>query len=37
MNGLRLAVMWPGVQPTEGNYNETYLQYMLDFVNKAGK
>ena len=25
MNILRLGVMWPGVEPTRGHYNETYL------------
>ena len=25
MNAVRLGVMWPGVEPTEGQYNYTYL------------
>jgi len=25
MNIVRLGVMWPGVEPTRGSYNETYL------------
>lgn len=37
MNGLRLGVMWPGVEPEEGKYNDTYLDYMLKLVNKAGE
>ena len=29
MNGMRLGVMWPGVEPREGYFNETYLQKMV--------
>lgn len=27
--------MWPGVEPTRGVYNETYLQVALNIVNRA--
>lgn len=26
MSAVRLGVMWPGVEPVEGEYNHTYLQ-----------
>lgn len=26
MSAMRLGVMWPGVEPVEGEYNHTYLQ-----------
>lgn len=32
MNTIRLGVMWPGVEPTEGKYNQTYLQAMNNLV-----
>ncbi|KAJ7534126.1 hypothetical protein O6H91_13G080900 [Diphasiastrum complanatum] len=34
MNVVRLAVMWPGVEPTQGNINATYLQIMRSIVRK---
>lgn len=37
MNTIRLGVMWPGVEPTQGNYNQTYLKAMNDLVTLAGK
>ena len=33
MNVLRLGVMWPGVEPLEGHYNETYLDQIEEIVN----
>lgn len=30
---LRLGVMWPGVEPTMGNYNQTYLDQIEIIVN----
>jgi endoglycosylceramidase len=32
MNAIRLGVMWPGVEPKEGQYNQTYLQAMNKLV-----
>ncbi|KAJ3074272.1 hypothetical protein HDU98_011626 [Podochytrium sp. JEL0797] len=29
---IRLGVMWPGVEPTQGNYNQTYLNEMSQIV-----
>ncbi len=31
VNAVRLGVMWPGVEPTRGQYNETYLGILLYF------
>lgn len=36
-NVIRLGVMWPGVEPSEGAYNETYLSGMNQLVELAGK
>lgn len=36
INGIRLGVMWPGVEPKKGEFNETYLQHMRDTVDLAG-
>ncbi|XXQ30223.1 Glycoside hydrolase family 5 domain-containing protein [Plasmodiophora brassicae] len=35
INAIRLGVMWPGIEPTRGVYNETYLQVALNIVNRA--
>ncbi|KAJ3114451.1 hypothetical protein HDU96_002071 [Phlyctochytrium bullatum] len=32
MNAVRLGVMWPGVEPVRGQYNQTYLDIMKDIV-----
>jgi endoglycosylceramidase len=37
INGIRLGVMWPGVEPKKGEFNETYLQLMRNTVELAGK
>lgn len=37
INGIRLGVMWPGVEPKEGEFDEAYLKRMVDLVNLAGK
>ncbi|KAI9352201.1 glycoside hydrolase superfamily [Obelidium mucronatum] len=29
---IRLGVMWPGVEPTKGNYNQTYLDEIAKIV-----
>jgi len=29
-------MMWAGLEPTKDWYNETYLQEMVNIVNKAG-
>ncbi|KAJ3431228.1 hypothetical protein M0812_02905 [Anaeramoeba flamelloides] len=36
-NGVRLGVMWPGVEPKEGQYNGTYLQVMKDLVEEMNE
>ena len=36
-NGIRLGVMWTGVEPTEGNYSQEYLGKMKEIVDLAGK
>ena len=32
---VRLGVMWPGVEPERGVYNETYLDIVADIVERA--
>ena len=32
INGIRLGVMWPGVEPKKGQFNESYLQLMRNTV-----
>jgi len=32
-NTVRLGVMWSGVEPTRGVYNETYLQVIGDILD----
>jgi len=33
LNAVRLGVMWPGVEPEDGVYNETYLSVMREIVD----
>lgn len=35
LNLLRLGVMWPGVEPKRGEYNETYLDLVEDITHRA--
>ena len=37
LNGVRLGMMWPGLVPTKGQFNETYLKIMVDLVTKASQ
>lgn len=34
---VRLYVAWPGVEPTKGNYNMTYLDTLYGIVEKLGQ
>lgn len=39
LNIVRLGVMWPGVEPTKNNYNQTYLdeiESIVDIMNSVG-
>ena len=36
-NSIRLGVMWPGVEPIRGEYNDTYLQIIDEIVENAAK
>jgi endoglycosylceramidase len=36
-NFMRLGVMWPGVEPTPGQYNATYLSAIQELVERAGQ
>eukprot|EP00128_Syssomonas_multiformis_P005078 Colp12_sorted_trinity150504_noHs@6164 len=36
-NSIRPGVLWAGVEPEEGVYNETFLAAMYDLVEKAGR
>ncbi|KAJ3030375.1 UNVERIFIED_CONTAM: hypothetical protein HDU68_009300 [Siphonaria sp. JEL0065] len=33
VTAIRLGVMWPGVEPTRGNYNQTYLDQVAKIVS----
>ncbi|KAJ3104943.1 hypothetical protein HDU97_008691 [Phlyctochytrium planicorne] len=33
INAIRLGVMWPGVEPVRGEYNQTYLDIMKQIVS----
>lgn len=35
MNVIRLGVLWAGVEPTRGKYNETYLKIIKSIVDKC--
>lgn len=37
VNAVRLAVMWPGVEPVRGQYNQTYLQIMKGIADLCAK
>lgn len=37
VNGLRLGVMWPGVEPKKDQFDQSYLDRMVQLVNTAGK
>jgi endoglycosylceramidase len=37
LNGVRLGMMWPGLVPNKGEFNETYLNIMVDLVTKAAE
>ncbi|MFG0250688.1 MAG: cellulase family glycosylhydrolase [Phycisphaeraceae bacterium JB051] len=34
-NGLRLHVRWKNIEPTQGQFNQQYLQIMLDIMQEA--
>jgi endoglycosylceramidase len=35
MNIIRLGVLWAGVEPVRGKYNETYLKVIKSIVDKC--
>ena len=35
MNVIRLGVLWVGVEPVRGEYNETYLEVIKSIVDKC--
>ena len=37
LNVVRLGFMWPGLEPTRGNYNETYTQVIQKIVSLSEK
>jgi endoglycosylceramidase len=37
MNVVRLGMMWPGVEPSRGVYNQSYLNVMNQLVTKMGQ
>ncbi|XP_064403689.1 endoglycoceramidase-like [Halichondria panicea] len=37
LNAIRYGMMWPGVEPENGQYNDTYLAASRDIINKAGE
>lgn len=36
-NFVRLGTMWPGVVPSKGNYNQTYLKTLGQLVQRFGE
>jgi len=37
LNVLRLGTMWPGIEPTRGSYNESYIRELATIVQTAAK
>ena len=37
MNVVRLGVEWPGVEPAQGQFNETYLDVIEQIVDTLGE
>lgn len=37
LNVLRLGAMWPGIEPTRGTYNESYMRELATIVQTAAK
>ncbi|DBA00768.1 TPA: hypothetical protein N0F65_004673 [Lagenidium giganteum] len=37
MNVVRLGAMWTGVEPTPGEYNQTYIDVLVKLVDDLGK
>lgn len=37
VNVIRLGVMWVGLEPTKGNYNETYVGVLADIASEASE
>mmetsp|Transcript_31265 Transcript_31265/g.76274 ORF Transcript_31265/g.76274 Transcript_31265/m.76274 type:complete len:524 (-) Transcript_31265:367-1938(-) len=37
LNLIRLGVMWPGVEPERGTYNESYIAVIKDIAQRASK
>ncbi|PFX24960.1 endoglycoceramidase-like [Stylophora pistillata] len=37
LNVVRLGFMWPGLEPTRGKYNDTYMQVMQRIVSLSAK
>ncbi|KAJ9470226.1 Endoglycoceramidase [Diplonema papillatum] len=37
LNFIRLGVMWPGVEPEEGQYNQTYLSAIKEISEEAAE
>jgi endoglycosylceramidase len=35
-NGIRLGIMWSGLEPNKDTFNDTYLDEMTKIVNAAG-
>jgi len=37
LNIIRLGTQWPGYEPIQGQYNETYLDILEEIVNQSGQ
>ncbi|KAJ3207915.1 hypothetical protein HDU67_007131 [Dinochytrium kinnereticum] len=37
MNAVRLGIMWPGVEPERGQYNQTYIDIMKNIVSMCNE
>ena len=37
LNVVRLGTMWPGIEPSRNQYNETYLSILKNITETAAK
>ena len=37
LNSIRLGTMWPGIEPTNGTYNSSYVQTLYTLIQRAAK
>lgn len=37
LNIIRLGTMWPGIEPTRGSFNQSYIDEIKKLIDEAGK